>query len=374
MDKRKAEAMAAHRKYVRAFDGAMPERMLWHLRRAFGATSPFWSQHGYHREGCGFFSYVHSLRVDAQGAFVGGGGVRGGAGGVGFESTMDAVVRRVWRVAAAAFPAAKEATRAEWWAHCRPHSSGHQMHFDSDDEGSGGFVKHPICSAVVYVTGGVGGPTLVTNQTDRSKQLATRGWLVGPKEGRVAVFDGDMLHGVIPGRGACPPLPPSAAAAAAGFSASSGDAWRITLMVAFWRTVKVRGAGGGSGLSGSFPKGSSRPFPNPKTFASDPSCPPGVTWPTLFNPMELSLDDDDEKKTKVKKTREKGKRGGGGGGGGSDGDDVDDDAWVGREAAAVEVGAVWEDVDFEKNAKCLPSLSIARIKSLPPYSVCFQGF
>ena len=87
------------------------------------------------------------------------------------------------------------ATRAEWWAHCRPHSSGHQMHFDSDDEGLGGVIKHPICSAVVYVTGGVGGPTLVTNQTDCSKQLATRGWLVGPEEGRVAVFDGDMLHG-----------------------------------------------------------------------------------------------------------------------------------------------------------------------------------
>jgi hypothetical protein len=40
----------------------------------------------------------------------------------------------------------------------------------------------------------------------------------------------------------------------------------------------------------------------------------------------------------------------------------------------VEVRAVWEDVDAEKNAKCLPSLCINRIKSLPPYNVCFQGF
>lgn len=35
------------------------------------------------------------------------------------------------------FPAVAEARFAEWWAHCRPHGSGHQMHFDSDNEGLG---------------------------------------------------------------------------------------------------------------------------------------------------------------------------------------------------------------------------------------------
>ena len=45
--KKAAEAtMEAHHAYVRAFDGAMPERMLRHLRRVFGARSSFWSQHG----------------------------------------------------------------------------------------------------------------------------------------------------------------------------------------------------------------------------------------------------------------------------------------------------------------------------------------
>ena len=48
---------------------------------------------------------------------------------------MDAVISRVRAVAARAFPAAASATAAEWWAHSRPHASGHQMHFDSDDEG-----------------------------------------------------------------------------------------------------------------------------------------------------------------------------------------------------------------------------------------------
>ena len=75
------------------------------------------------------------------------------------------------------------------------------MHFDSDDEGLGGVIRHPICSAIVYVTGGIGGPTLVTNQTRRSKQLAKRGWLVGPEEGRVALFHGDVLHGGARGPG-----------------------------------------------------------------------------------------------------------------------------------------------------------------------------
>ena len=72
-----------------------------------------------------FFSYAHRLPWNAE--------------DVGsthpLRSTMDAIVRRVWRVAAAAFRA-REATSAEWWAHCGrtvPVTS----YFDSDDEGEG---------------------------------------------------------------------------------------------------------------------------------------------------------------------------------------------------------------------------------------------
>src|SRR4051812_969890 len=43
------------------------------------------------------------------------------------------------------------ATHAEWWAHCRPHASGHQLHFDSDDEGRGG-VRNPSVSTVLYLS------------------------------------------------------------------------------------------------------------------------------------------------------------------------------------------------------------------------------
>lgn len=71
-------------------------------------------------------------------------------------------------------------------------------------------------SVVVYVTGDVGGPTLVTTQRLTSKRLADRGWIVHPRVNRVCMFDGGVLHGVIPGRGIpqSPPLAPPGDAAA----------------------------------------------------------------------------------------------------------------------------------------------------------------
>ena len=60
------------------------------------------------------------------------------------------IILHIQRVTAAAFPGVMLATAAEWWCHSRPHSSGHQMHFDSDDEGIGG-VRNPIISTVTCV-------------------------------------------------------------------------------------------------------------------------------------------------------------------------------------------------------------------------------
>ena len=355
-------AMAAHGKYVRAFDGAMPATALSHLRTVFGAESRFWTQHGYHEPGCGFFSYAHRLPPwnadDVGDAHP-------------LRSTMDAVVRRVWRVAAAAFPRAREATAAEWWAHCRPHGSGHQLHFDSDDEGKGGVIRHPICSAIVFVTGDVGGPTLVTDQTGTSKRLASRGWLVEPRGGRVAVFDGRYLHGVIPGRGPSPRLPRNHPGRAAGFfpcGRSDCDARRITLMVAFWDEFAARPGGDGSDPRASFPKGSGRPFPDPKLYLGDRSRPKGIDWPEMFHAMHLTSmpdvvaeaaatrdDDDDE---------------GGGGGGGGGGGKPERTGWV--ERCATPVGRVWQDVDEAENDACFPSLALEKISSVPPYDRCFM--
>ena len=224
----KKAAMAAHGKYVRAFDGAMPASALSHLRSVFCAESQFWSQHGYHEPGCGFFSYAHALPP-------------WNAEDVGnthpLRSTMDAIVRRVWRVACAAlFRARGKATTAEWWAHCRPHGSGHQLHFDSDDEGKGpgGFGTRYAARRRLRHRRRRG-----SHAGDGSdgcvEEAGTEGVARGARRRGVAVFDGRYLHGVVPGRGPAPRLPRNHVGRAAGFSpcSSDRDARRITLMVAF---------------------------------------------------------------------------------------------------------------------------------------------
>ena len=101
-------------------------------------------------------------------------------------------------------------------------ASGHQLHFDSDDEGRGASgPRHPLVSTVLYLSkADVGGPTLVTRQvrTDSEMRLSGPAALVAPRENRVLAFDGQLLHAVVPGRG------PS----------RSPTARRVTLMIAFW--------------------------------------------------------------------------------------------------------------------------------------------
>lgn len=68
---------------------------------------------------------------------------------------IEQVVCRMAQLAAQCFPAVARATHAEWWAHCRRHAVGHQLHFDSEDEGRarlpGGRPRHPIASAVLFL-------------------------------------------------------------------------------------------------------------------------------------------------------------------------------------------------------------------------------
>ena len=143
------------------------------------------------------------------------------------------------------------------WAHNRPHASGHQLHFDSDDEGRSrqqGFPNHPICSFVLNVSSNtrVGGPTLVTNQRLRNPETThlqgVRGWLVPSRPSRLVCFDGSVLHGVIPGKGCIPQLQEED-------MGELSNPRRVTLMMAFWKDIKVR--------KGSGP-GSARPWPSPE--------------------------------------------------------------------------------------------------------------
>jgi hypothetical protein len=104
---------------------------------------------------------------------------------------------------------------------------------------------------VLYLTGSVGGATLMTDQTlagrkedgSTSDGLASRGWFCHSKPNRVCVFKADYLHGVVPGRGL--PPPPSA-------TDGNGEDRRISFMVGFWKArvrPKPRGPDGRPGAS-----------------------------------------------------------------------------------------------------------------------------
>jgi hypothetical protein len=203
------------RDYLRVTDNAISSSMIAHLQHVFRPISPFWKEHQYDviansSRTAGYFSYLYPLRERAACCSV--------------EQVIDSLFEKVKMM----FPsAAEECNYAEWWVHTRPHSSGHQLHFDSDDEGltrgAEGRPVHPICSTVLYLDEIVGGPTLVTDQS-LGGGLAHNGWLSFPKTNRLVLFDARFLHGVIPGRGVNP----------------DPSRRRLTFMVGFWRDIKAR--------------------------------------------------------------------------------------------------------------------------------------
>ncbi|OQR99263.1 hypothetical protein ACHHYP_07121 [Achlya hypogyna] len=194
---------ADYKPYVRGADNALPTTMLRFMQEAFASSdSPFWAAHQYSVDPPSpYFSYVHDLSKAPT-------------------SGLEDVIHYLKQLAMERFPKVKNAKFAEWWTHCRPHNSGHQFHFDSADEGRDG-VRNPIVSTVMFLEAPVGGPTCVTDQAFGGTALAKHGWLVHPKENRFVVFNGKVLHGVVPGRGP-------------GKFSLLLRPRRVTFMVAFW--------------------------------------------------------------------------------------------------------------------------------------------
>lgn len=240
------------------FDGVIPSEFLKHLQDLFCPSSAFWEEHGYNEiigsGETGYFSYVQDLQGQAG-------------------NTLDLIIQRVWDFLKkqSLFPDLEQAKVAEWWAHKRPHACGHQMHYDSDNEGVGG-VRNPICSCIIFVNAppGCGGPTLVTDQMLSKKQLGSKGWLVTPHLGRLAAYDGTYFHGVIPGCGTAP------------VGEEEGHPRRITFMIAFWKDIRKRPFAK-DGLPGS-----SRPLPDPSHILE--IGPKRYTWhQRLALPLDCSL-------------------------------------------------------------------------------------
>jgi tetratricopeptide (TPR) repeat protein len=167
--------------FVAVRDDVLTPSMFSHLQSTFRRDGPFWSEHSYNTEQSGYFSYLHKL----DGAP---------------SNNIEQIIHHLWRSAIASFPAAAEARFAEWcgilppfsindrlilildklpslpvfrsfqnlnpmptklsapwlqlptqpnntalfrWAHCRPHCSGHQLHFDSGNLSLSPFRSHP---------------------------------------------------------------------------------------------------------------------------------------------------------------------------------------------------------------------------------------
>lgn len=106
---------------VVVLDSALEPLLLKAAYQAFNPTSPFWFEHKYHNPCTGYFSYVMPLKSDSESdnemhSEIG---------------LMDKIVKAAKELARDKFPEVDSCEQAEWWAHCRCHASGHQMHFDS---------------------------------------------------------------------------------------------------------------------------------------------------------------------------------------------------------------------------------------------------
>jgi len=389
-------------------DCALPATMFNSFQNALRPSSPFWAEHRYHDPATGYFSYVlpttaigpcSQPETQASVSETQEGrdqceaaakkakkkrrrkdlsleeSVSGSASPS--QSLVEAVVA-VCRAHVAAWAPEVDceragSTTAEWWAHCRCHSSGHQLHFDSAFEGeTSGGAQNPLVSCVLYLSTtsastcassgevAIGGPTLVTNQRLTDTNMATRGHLVRPKENRLCMFKGDLLHCVLPGRGTID---------------DAESARRVTFMVAFWPRMKSQPYD---------PSNKHTKWPAPAvrlpSLASLESSPP-VSSLALKWPLELlrPLTREERKEAQEALSRAsppEGRGAGNAGGGGTTGGTTD-----GRSSFAVAnpfaleaVAPVWERLAHVYFPKITKFDGDSPVFPIAPYEKCFQGF
>jgi hypothetical protein len=113
-----------------------------------------------------------------------------------------------------------------------------------------------LLSSVLYLKGNCGGPTVVTNQS-LGGNLADKGWLVHPKENRLAVFDAGYLHGVVPGKG----------------PTRNVNDRRVTFMIGFWDSITIKNEAG---------TGASRKSPTNPIWFSQTKCEPSLSDATTI--------------------------------------------------------------------------------------------
>jgi hypothetical protein len=182
--------------FATAFDNILPPELLASISEAFSPTSIFWTAHSYPTPQ--FFSYNVPLN-----------GIP--------ASLISQLVGYLLPFVNRAFPKkaiSKRVKSVEWWAHMRQNTEAHQMHFDLDEimllnqRATSSTKKaskivpttnlHPLVSAVLYLNPGSAFPTVVTNQILQRESMATEAWICQPAANRLLLFDGSLLHGVVP--------------------------------------------------------------------------------------------------------------------------------------------------------------------------------
>jgi tetratricopeptide (TPR) repeat protein len=275
---------------VVSFDNVLPLNLLQPLLEAFSPSSTFWSEHSYPTEE--FFSY--SCKKSDK------------------PSLMSQIIKFLTPLIDSHFKDMKIASKCssvEWWCHKRDQSSGfaHQLHFDLDENSLQTYKDdvvsqqmtdsklseskkdsetslredlHPLVSAVLYLSEQKNAaPTLVTDQTLDAGSVATQAWLCHPAENRLLLFDGKLLHGVVP---FLSPIEKKK------HSALSGEASpRITIMMGFWakdfNNIPSTGIPNKLGPNMAMPSFSSKH--KTKIEENEGS---SATWPSLLSAVETS--------------------------------------------------------------------------------------
>mmetsp|Transcript_24065 Transcript_24065/g.42485 ORF Transcript_24065/g.42485 Transcript_24065/m.42485 type:complete len:778 (-) Transcript_24065:65-2398(-) len=184
---------------VSVWDQAIDAQMFECVSKALEKET-YWAAHDYDAHDVRYFSYMVGLQEKPR------------------NSLEALIIEHIWPLVKQKDTAASGAVYAEYWAHRRGKFSGHQLHYDLDEKRlrNGGGANYPLASTVLYLEPGGASPTLITGHKLGATPPVDHGALVFPSRNRLAVFDGSLLHGVVPRIG--------------GDSSSN----RLTFMVGFW--------------------------------------------------------------------------------------------------------------------------------------------
>ena len=127
------------------------------------------------------------------------------------RSLFEQVIQHLRRLV----PAGHAFVGAEWWFRATPADTGFPFHFDRDEAIRDSIVS-PDLASILYLSN-AGGPTVVVDAIPSRRAAPTAGIAIPPRPGRLGLFPGALLHGVLP---------------------AAPSRWpRVTMLVNWWRSA-----------------------------------------------------------------------------------------------------------------------------------------